>query len=102
LEAAPPFLATAVLVPLLAEARPRLEVPLEEPLLEPPLEAPLEEPPLLADLEPPFEADEPPLEPPLDAPLEEPPLRLPPELLDAPPFAAAFFVAFAMLLEFLG
>jgi hypothetical protein len=34
--------------------------------------------------------------------LEEPPLRLPPELLDAPPFAAAFFVAFAMLLEFLG
>jgi hypothetical protein len=88
LEAAPPFLATAVLVLLLAEARPRLD---EAPFDEPPLEAPLEEPPLELLLEPPFEA-----------PLEEPPLRLPPELLDAPPLAAAFFVAFAMLFEFMG
>ena len=119
--AEPPFLATAVLVLVLAEANPLLEVPLLALFEEPPrpelLDADLE-----TALEPPRDA--PLLAPPrddalfLEAPLEEPPrleLLLPDELLDAlfdedlpPPrellvadfLVAAFFVDCAILMGF--
>ncbi|HEY1115968.1 MAG TPA: hypothetical protein VGE66_20540 [Chitinophagaceae bacterium] len=86
LEAAPPLAATAFLVDLLAEARPRLEELLLDAELRPPdalleaeeppleaedLEAPLEEPLLDAD-DPPRDADEPPR---LAEDFDAPPLR---------------------------
>ena len=94
LEAFPPLLATAFLVPLLADARPLLGVPLEEDFDAPledfdalfaaDFEALFEEPPRLEDLETPF----------FDAPFEED--DLPPELLEALFFDAAFLVDFAI------
>ena len=108
LDACPPFLATAVLVALLADAKPRLALPpFDEELLEE--EEPLDEllDPLFVDTElleedplelleappffaaPPFDEEDPPLEePPLDImpPLLEEELFVPD--LEAPPFDA--------------
>jgi hypothetical protein len=92
-------LATAFLVPSLADAKPLLEDDLLPPRDED-LDAPLEAP-LLALFEPPrpelLDADfDPPelFEPDLDEDL------LPPELLVADFFVAAFFVDFAILMGF--